>query len=496
MCEKCAPDALTRYATEGIPEFDALSRARRNNIHQILDFPEGVTPRQNDRWEVRQPGRPFLRIVRWRAGNWTCDTCSGSFRATNPCLHMIVVFRHLGLMRAPEVIVEVGKGPRDQAAFDAGKRNMAQEFPALAAKLCATVRPSRFNPIGREAVPASDLMFGAIRYVESGKCLRETESLLKQDYEAGRISRPYSYTLLSEYLAHPSTTAELDRLLLTTFIATSHYAKTAGMDGTGFQRRNYYQYAEDRQRFRRDGFKADPKGRRYLTSVPAIVYETNIVPAVATYSQSIPNSPYGDDLEGLRGETPYFMALMERIRPFFPGLQRVRTDMGFFKRTHFLWGECWGIDVKIPFPSSFKPVRKRAGVGAGPEFVAAARAFDAWHADPTASWKEYHKRSQQEGMMNGVKVEFGGGLQTRTEESQVNEIRLKWLAFNLKQTIYLMHKHSWAPDYQAAAERLGPADLKPLAEVAAHFKERSGLKLYHEAIAEKAAAEAEKGSAS
>lgn len=484
MCEKCPPDATTRYATGDIPEFDTLSRTRRNHIHAILAAPDGVTPLRGDRWEVRQPGNPRIRVVRWHQdGRWTCSTCSGNFRAWRPCLHMAAVFRHVGLMPAAEAEVAPNKGRRDQAAFDAGKRNMATEFPALAAKLCATVRQVRWNSIGREAVPASDLMFGALRYVASGLCLRETESELKKDYAAGLISRPYSYPLLSEYLNQPSTTAELDRLLLMTFIATRHWSATAGMDGTGFQRRNYYQYCQDRTG-KREGSKPNPAGRRYLTTIPLIIYETNIVPAVAAYTHVEAEARADDGLDGLRGEQPWFMALVERVRPHFPGFERVRTDMGFFKRNHYLWGECWGIGVSTPFPAHFKPTKRNHQHG--PEYRAADRAYDAWHTNREASLKEYHKRSHDEGMMNGIKVEFNGGLQTRTEPSQFNEVRLKWLAWNLKQTIYLMHHHNWAPDYAAAAALVGRADLPPLAELAGHYKGKSALAILHEAVAAKA----------
>jgi hypothetical protein len=369
---------------------------------------------------------------------------------------MLIVFRHLGLMEddsAPEV--KAGK-IRDQAAFDAGKRNMAELFPKIAAQLCDTVRTTRSNPLGREAVTARDLAFGVLRYVQLGKCLRETESQLRLDHAAGYLQRPYSYALLSQYLNDPRTGPELDRLLLTTFITTSHFSNSCGPDGTGIQLRNYYEYGALRtQEKRRRGF---------IMAVPLIIYETNIIPAVALYErQPWGTGPREDD--GLRGEAPYLLALLERVRPYFPSLEIVRHDLGFFKRMHYLWGECYG----IRFVSGFKENFRTTPAAFGPEVRASARAYDAWHTNEDASWKEYHKRSQQEGVMNGLKVQFGGGVHARSELAKGNEIRLKWLAYNIHQIIYLMESRNWTPDFQAAASRLGDQDLTPLEELAAKY---------------------------
>lgn len=487
MCEKCPADPARHYAGCEIPAFsDLMLRARTN---AFLLFNSGsVAAVGGDRFEVRDADRVRVKLVRWRNGKWTCNSCSGSRTSGRPCSHMVAVFLHLGLMVADSSPASSGV-ERNPAAIDAGKRNMAEAFPKLAAQLCDTVRFTRFNQVGREPVAARDLMYGALRYVEMNRCLRETESQLKLDFAAGHLRKMFSYPLISQYLNHAGTAAEIDRLLLTVFIATSHFARSAGMDGTGFQRRNYYEYADDRARQRAKAEEAPPsksrpllpyerRRRGYVQAIPLIIYETNIVPAVMCRvretteggGQFDGSSRYDPDyLDGLGGEQPYFLALLERVRPYFPHLETVRADMGFFKLTHYQWGEHWGVRVSIPFKSNYNPHSKNHS---GSASRAAARAYNAWHADPTGSLAEYHKRSHDEGMMNGVKVEFGGGVQTRKNESQCNEVRLKWLAFSLKQVIYLMHKHEgWVPDFQAAAERLGLGDLAPLRDLALRYKD-------------------------
>lgn len=507
MCDKCPASPTTRYGTDGIAVFQSLRLAMRRKALEITKRLGGVMPLPGNRFSVLPVDRTKPVIVRWRLDHWGCGSCSGRINETKPCFHLVAVLVHLGLM--PTAVEDVTPNKiRNQAAFDLAKRNMAQELPKLIAKLCEQVRETRINPVGREAVTVQDLMFGIITYVASGCPMREVESMLKDTYEKGLTSKLYSYPLLSEFLEHPETSMEIQRLQLMLGIASSAFTASAGPDGTGFQRRNFFQYAEDRARWRaqRERKKAEraavkrgqspkpseaspteldkPRQRGHIQAIPLIAYETNIVLDVHVRaidptddseddSESTATSKdEEDEMEGLRGEQPYFLALLERTRPFLPHLRRVRADKGFAKMLNYWWGQCWGIELSIPFKSNFQPGARKNKSGRARK--AASRALVDWMMDEEAAHDEYHKRSQQEGVMNGCKVEVGGGVRTRTEQSQLNEVRLKWLVFSLKQTLYLMYgRDGWVPDFAAAAAQLGPDDLVPLEVLAAKYLQKN-----------------------
>jgi hypothetical protein len=507
MCDKCPSNPLGRYGQGRIPAFSQLRKPAVRRALEISNRPGGVVSPGGDRYHVLPANRHEPVVVRWRLSAWRCDSCSGKVTEARPCFHMIAVFLHLGLLvtlASESVLSKV----RNQAAFDAAKRNMHVELPKLMRLVAAEVRETRLNPIGREAILTRDLVFGAMTYVESGDCLRETEGALVAAFQAGHINRPYSYSLLSEYLECPTTSMELQRLQLLIAIATAAFTRSGGPDGTGFQRRNYFQYAEDRARWRArkeqekrlreqerlrtqdtkrgapskllpSPKKVDlPRHRGYIQAIPLIAYETNIILDVHVRAVDPTESEDRDDdtdpinlEDGLRGEAPYFLALFERVRPYLPYLKDARADKGFQKMLHHWWGYCWNISVHIEPKSNFKPGARSSM--SGKVRKAATRAYDAWMEHRKASEDEYHKRSQQEGVMNGVKVEVGGGVRTRTPTSQLNEVRLKWMVYSLKQVLYLMHAHDWKPDFAAASAILGPGDLVPLEELAAKFLQKS-----------------------
>jgi hypothetical protein len=200
-----------------------------------------------------------------------------------------------------------------------------------------------------------------------------------------------------------------------------------------------------------------PKARGYMTAIPWYFYETNMVGALVIRPRSPIEYEEGDDEgeddDGLwNAENPYFLGMLDLLRPHFPQLKQVRADGGLYKFNHYLYGTCYGIDMQIPHSKSFKP---GAGDGrSGKARKAAAEAFARYQADPMKHYKDYHKRSHQEGCQHGVKRTTGPGLRTHKQTQQLVECALKFLVWNIRQLNYHVHARSelaWYPDFAHAA---------------------------------------------
>ena len=474
MCERCPSDALRVYSAPNYRPYKDILRKTAFKAAKILGNPSGVRALKRDRFELNlPPSQVGGGVVYWRLGKWNCTKCGGEPNQSRPCYHMVALFLHLGLLHAPDKAPSLPDDPRDQSALDQSKRNMEGDFPRIARRLVETVPEWPTNPRGASRISVRDLLIGALAYAVSGQSLRETESRLKIWQQLGFVEEVPSYGLLSSFLASPQLRHQLDRLLLVSAMAVRDYTYSGGPDGTGFQRHNFYSYGEERRR--RNRAADDPEAkvetskrtRRHILAIPLIMYETNVVPALVVRPVDPLDGSSADTFkqDGFpNGEAPYFLGLLERVRAFFPQLAQVRADRGYFAFRNYLWGELWGINVQIPPRANY--VGSASGKGRYGAGKAAYKAITSYQNDVPAHLAAYHKRSQQEGVMNGVKVEMGGGVRLRGPDSQFNEIRLKYVAWNLKQVNYeRYHRASapgltWEPDFLAQAHQ---ADAKPLA---------------------------------
>lgn len=497
MCEKCPADAKERYAREYRP-FKEWPTVTKRRASAIVGNPFGIRPLQNkrDHYETNGPGTKVGgQVVYWRLNNWHCEHCGGHPNALHPCLHIGAVLLHLGIVPDNVNRVELPEERRNQAALDQSKTHMETDFPRLAKQLVEAVLPDVLQNVrGRPRTEARTMMMGAIAYVESGRCLRETRSRLELWHQLGLIESIPGYGRLSKFLSSDACRFWSDRLMLVIAMTCKHFTFSGGPDGTGFQRRSFYAYAEKRreqqrekrlratQKKRDEASKAAgqpeaetkkvgkdaPRRRGYYLAVPLIMYETNMVPAVAV--RLYPGFDESDEDRQKRlsnsdgfpdAEAPYFLGLLELVRPFFPAIKQVRGDLGYWKFVHWLWGEIFHIDVQIPEKADFD---EKSYLTGAPGKSAAMKAIAAYRRDIPAHLAAYHKRSHQEGCQNGIKVEMGPGVRLRSLLGQMNEVRLKYVCWNLKQLNYERYNRAiqpgqpWEPDFKGEAKIAAEAD--------------------------------------
>lgn len=286
-------------------------------------------------------------------------------------------------------------------AYNGAQRTEKRRVQALLQDLCSGL-PAFSRPTGRGRlpVPSSDAVFACAFKVYSTVSTRRFQTDLEDAHGKGHVSRHIHYNSVSEYLRNPEITPMLHTLIRESCKPVRELETEFAIDSTGFdtsRRSHWYDQKHGVKRWVHDWVKV------HL----AIGVKTNIITAVRIDHQNA-------------GDSPQFKPLLEATATDFK-IKEVSADKAYLSAEN----------VEAVLHAGGTPYilfKENTTGGVGGLFE---RMFHFYCLHKEKFLEHYHKRSNIEATIAGVKKLFGDYVRSRTDTAMKNEALCKVLCYNL-----------------------------------------------------------------
>lgn len=290
---------------------------------------------------------------------------------------------------------------QDWKAYNNAQTNEKLVFLKLLRELCDFVEQPQYK-FGRPNLAYSDMIFGSALKVYSTFSLRRFMSDMKIAKEMNLVDNVPSFMTISNYMNDEKVTEILKQLISISASPLKEVETDFAVDSSGFSTSRFarwFDYKYGRERTHRIWLKA-----HLISGV-----KTNIVTGC-------------EITEGEVNDSPSLPRLVEETAKTFR-VGEVSGDKAYSSRKNLQAIEDVGAVPFIPFKSNVRG--KRAGYGIWKKMY---HYFIYKHDE---FLEHYHKRSNAETIFHSIKTKFKDNLRSRTKVSQVNELLLKVLCYNI-----------------------------------------------------------------
>jgi transposase len=290
------------------------------------------------------------------------------------------------------------------SAYNEAQRTEKRRFPALLKDLCSGLPPfSRPTGRGRLPVPSSHAVFACVFKVYT------------------TVSTRRFHNSVSEYLRNPEMTPMLHTLIRESCKPVRELETTFAIDSTGFdtsRRSHWYDQKHGVKRWVHDWVKV------HL----AIGVRTNIVTAVRIDHQNA-------------GDSPQFKPLLEATAADFK-IKEVSADKAYLSAEN----------IEAVLHAGGMPYILFKGNSTGGVGGLFERMFHFFCLHKEKFLEHYHKRSNIEATISGIKRLFGDYVRSRTDTAMINEALCKVLCYNLTCLIHSQCELGIDPSFWAGID--------------------------------------------
>jgi transposase len=355
-------------------------------------------------------------------------TCEDFLARQEACKHILAVEYWLANGEQPIALpVEKVKRrtyPQDWGPYNAASTNEPRHFRALLADLCATiVEPAPKPGPGRKPISLRDLIFCAVYKVWLKKASRTASGDLDDLIEKGFISRAPSFnTILNVFDEERTERIALD--LLHQRAAPLAAIETGfAFDSSGFSTARYESWNEEKWG------NGEKSKARWVKIHIACGVKTHVVTAFLA-------------LEKDSGDAPQFPELVRQTAEAFT-IKEGYADKAYASEDNFQAMADVGATAYIPFKSN-------ATGGIGGLFKKNFHFFS-FHREEFMA--VYHRRSNIESTLSGVKRKFGEMLLSKEERPLRVEAIFKLICWNIWRLIVAWYELGIEPVFdQGGAE--------------------------------------------
>ena len=312
-------------------------------------------------------------------GNVYC-TCPDFNLTRRSCRHLYEIELALLTKNAPKrSLVDGGvdeqKRTTDWPAYNAYQSFERDHFAILLRNLC-DMAPEPPPGIGRPRIPASDMLYGMMMKVYTGKSTRRSLSYLRDSQSKGLMGKVPSASSAHRYLANPDLAPLLYSLIRRSSLPLAAVEKDLAVDATGFSTSVYNSWNDHKWGRKRKLLKKRRESMWLKAHIVCGVF-TKVVTAIKVTEPSAQDAPYLPEL-------------VERSAENFD-IREISADKGYLSRKNFHAIEAHGATPYIPFKSNSRARAFRQN--ADPLWE---RLFHYYSLNRDEFNAHYHKRSNVE----------------------------------------------------------------------------------------------------
>ena len=354
--------------------------------------------------------------------------CDDFDERQQPCKHIYAALAAHRQERDPEAdIIEAPpkvRYHRDWPTYNAAQEHEGEHFERLLRSLCDTVPQPERQPgrPGRPALPLPDVVYALGLKTYSCLSARRVMSNLRRAECAGQMHCKPSRTSATRYLAKPTLTPLLRRLIEQSALPLRDIETIFAIDSTGFSGAANNRWFDYKHGYARK--KSQWSKLHIMCGV-----RTNIVTAADC-------TPYES------ADVRFFDEFVRITDQNFQ-IEKVLADKAYPSHKNFHAVDDVGGIAYIPFQGRSVPRRK--GAKADPLWEKLYNLFT-FHREEFD--RHYHQRSNVESTIGAIKAKFGGEkLLSKTGPAQVNEVLVRVLCHNITMVIRAMYQLGINPEF-------------------------------------------------
>lgn len=376
--------------------------------------------RNGEMWVVpSQAGKSRYGVTINKEGKFC--TCPDYEERQQPCKHVhaveFVIKRETVLIDEHTTITTETAAVKitysqDWAAYNAAQTTEKAAFLKLFRALCSNVEePVQTN--GRPRLSRADMIFACGFKVYSGLSGRRFMTDLRDAHGEGMLTRLPHYNSLFNYLEDEALTPIIQEMVTASALPLRALETDFAIDSTGFTSTQLVGSWQSEKY----GSKAPRVEHDWLKVHAVAGCRTNAIVAVEIGPRN-------------SADCTYFESLLATTAQHF-NVQRILGDKAYSTHANVAFAESKGIAPVIPF--------KAYSVGTTPnETWNKLFHFFSFHRDEFL--KVYHQRSNIESTFSAVKRKFGDYVRSKDKTAQVNELLLKFVAYNIVCCVHAMHE--------------------------------------------------------
>lgn len=349
-------------------------------------------------------------------------TCPDYALRKRPCKHVYAV-RALVNGESKRTRPTKGESPRkvsnprktyrqDWTNYNLAQTHEKKHVVQFLHELCRGIEQPEHEQ-GRQPCLLSDIVFAAAMKVYGGTSGRRAMTELRDLAESGYMVKAPSYNSISRYLETDELTPLLERLVQQSAAPLASVESQFAVDATGFSACGYLRWYDQKWgRVRTKG--------KWVKLHAMVGVKTNVVTAAEVTAGTGEGSV----------DSPHLPGLVETTQKVFE-VEEVSADMAYSSRDNLTQVSRMFVTPYVPFKSNSKESKSSDSLWWN----------HLWHyfqyrRDEFLA--HYHRRSNVESTFGAIKRLFGSSVRAKKLESQVNEVLLKCLVWNLT---CLVHAH-------------------------------------------------------
>jgi hypothetical protein len=436
-------------------------RSMVRNAMAILEHEDAVLQVDPDHFEVlalKTPGRR-ARVVR-DGDQWRCRSDKKNTQ-DNPCAHILVARVYAGEVERPNTAASVwvkGKTGRNHAAEAEAWQLVPTKLPVLLRQLLEAGLPLASNPVsrrGRPRKPLYPLVYQAVMRVAFRQSLRCSQGAMQGlDNQANNSYGGCGAATLSRWLAAPTATGVLERLLALSTWPARPYESVIHPDGTGLTEQHFSAYFDER--YHKSTTAGDARLHRWTYAEILWTYRYTMIAALRAE-------------DGPFGEAQWLIPLLKRAALTLQ-IGELGGDKAYSVYDIFRYAASQGIEPQIKFRDNANPTKSYW------RNKAFKRTYEQARRDPEGYAARANRRNNAETGNRAFKAILGDQIYSKGHANKSgkveftarrNEILCMALAYNLTRLVYLSVERGIPIDFTAGADVLRRTPWRSLEELAA-----------------------------
>lgn len=277
---------------------------------------------------------------------------------------------------------------------------------------------------GPPGVPVDEVVKVLLFQTYLGVSNRVAEGLTEILWMPLGLSQPFSYKTIERGYDRHRVDELLEEVLVLTNLPVKDLEKAFSVDGSGSPTRKKENYADIRERQRKNKEEGRKGADRFPTGHHDFVYSVFMVGATFKLISAWRNTATHEE-----GETSFFPGLLAETKTRHPGMEMVLGDGAYAGRPQCDMAKALGVVPRF-LPRRNATFKRYGSAGWVDMLWALVRGPQEWLS-------EYYQREASENANSVIKNDYPNPLRKRREGRRCTEDRLRGLCYNLKRLCYL-----------------------------------------------------------
>ncbi len=311
---------------------------------------------------------------------------------------------------------------QDWPAYNRAQCEEKHRVQLLLRGLCdGIVQPPQTN--GRPRLPLADIVYSATMQVYGGMSGRRSTSDAVANAERGLIRKAPSFNSIFRYLESPTMGPLLKTLVHEAAAPLRAIETTFATDSTGFATNTYARYFDEK-------YGGEKKCQRWIKLHAQVGTVTNVIASVEATESTV-------------GDSVMLAPLLASSVARGFNVRELSADKAYLSNENLTAVENVGAVPYVPFKSNSRATGKSD---------AWRRLWHTFEARNDEFLARYHQRSNVESTFSAMKRKFGASVRTKAPSSQMNEVLIKALCFNLSVLVHAIHELGIEPSFWSRME--------------------------------------------